>query len=48
MFYVAYRTLLVMFYVLKFYFVDFYGRFTSSPTWRLKMHALGSQEKNYF
>ena len=31
MFYVAYRTLLVMFCVLKFYFVDFYGMFTSSP-----------------
>ena len=40
MFYVAYRTLLVMFCVLKFYFVDFYGMFTSSPTWRLKMHVL--------
>ena len=32
MFYVAYRTLLVMFCVLKFYFVDFNGMFTSSPT----------------
>ena len=40
MFYVAYRTLLVMFCVLKFYFVDFYGMFASSPTWSLKMHVL--------
>ena len=40
MFYVAYRTLPVMLCVLKFYFVDFYGMFTSSPTWRLKMHVL--------
>ena len=31
---------LVMFCVLKFCFVDFYGMFTSSPTWRLKMHVL--------
>ena len=31
MFYVAYRTLLV-FCVLKFYFVDFNGMFTSSPS----------------
>ena len=30
MFYVAYRILLVIFCVLKFYFVDFYGMFTSS------------------
>ena len=37
MFYVAYRTLLVMFCVLKFYFMDFNGMVTSSPTWRLKM-----------
>ena len=36
----CYRTLLVMFCVLKFYFVDFYGKFASSPTWRLKMHVL--------
>ena len=43
---VAYRTLLVMFCVLKFYFVDFYGMFTSSPTWRLKMHVLCKVEKN--
>ena len=33
MFYVACRTLLIMFYVLKFYFVDFNGMFTFSPTW---------------
>ena len=46
MFYVAYRTLLVMFCVLKFYFVDFYGMFTSSPTWRQKMHALRKVGKN--
>ena len=43
---VAYRTLLVMFCVLKFYFVDFYGMFTSSPTWRLKMHVLCKVGKN--
>ena len=52
MFYVAYRTLLVMFCVIKFYFVDFYGMFTSSPTWRLKIQnaycALQSREKYYF
>ena len=46
MFYVAYRTLLVMFCVLKFYFVDFYEMFTSSPTWRLKMHVLCKVGKN--
>ena len=46
MFYVAYRTLLVMFCVLKFYFVDYYGMFTSSPTWRLKMHVLCKVGKN--
>ena len=48
MFYVAYRTLLVMFCVLKFYFVDFYGMFTSSPMaiWRLKMHVLCKVGKN--
>ena len=41
---------LVMFCVLKFYFVDFNGMFTSSPTGRLKMHvaALQSRERNYF
>ena len=43
---VAYRTLLVMFCVLKFYFVDFYGMFTSSPTWRLKIHVLCKVGKN--
>ena len=46
MFDAAYRTLLVMFCVLKFYFVDFYGMFTSSPTWRLKMHVLCKVGKN--
>ena len=46
MFYVAYRTLLVMFCVLKFYLVDFYGMFTSPPTWRLKMHVLCKVGKN--
>ena len=35
-----------MFCVLKFYFVDFYGMFTSSPTWRLKMHVLCKVGKN--
>ena len=45
-FYVAYRILLVMFCVLKFYFVDFNGTFTSSPTWRLKMHVLCKVGKN--
>ena len=39
MFYAAFRTLLRMFCVLKFYFVDFNGMFTSSPTWRLKMYV---------
>ena len=43
MFYVAYRTLLVMFCVLKFYFVDFYGMFI---TWFLKMHVLCKVGKN--
>ena len=48
MFYVAYRprTLLVMFCVLKFYFVDFNGMFTYSPKWRLKMHMLCKVGKN--
>ena len=46
MFYVAYRTLLVMFRVLKFYFVNFNGMFTFSPTWRLKMHVLCKVGKN--
>ena len=46
---VAYRTLLVMLCVLKFYFVDFYGMFTSSPIWRLKNAcALQSREKCYY
>ena len=40
------RTLLVMFCVLKFYFVDFYGMFTSSPTWHLKMYVLCKVRKN--
>ena len=35
-----------MFCVLKFYFVDFYGMFTSSPTWRLKVHVLCKVGKN--
>ena len=52
MFYVAYRTLLLMFCVLiyLFFFVDFYGMFTSSPTWawRLKMHVLCEVGKNIF
>ena len=48
MFYVAYRTLLVMFCVLKFYFVNFYGMFTSFPTWRLKMHVLAKSGKILF
>ena len=48
MFYVAYRTLLVMFCVLKFYFVDFSGMFTSSPAWCLKMHVLCKVGKNTF
>ena len=43
---VAYRTLLVMFCVLKSYFVGFYGMFTSSPTWRLKIHVLCEVGKN--
>ena len=46
MFYVAYRTLLLMFCVLKFSFVNFHGMFTSSPTWRLKMHVLCKVGKN--
>ena len=57
MFYVVYKTLglllLIMFCVLKFYFVDIYGVFTSSPTWRLTRAsenacALQSREKHYF
>ena len=46
MFYVVFRILLVMFCVLKFYFVDFNGMFTFSPTWRLKMHVLCKVGKN--
>ena len=48
MYYVAYRTLLVMFCVIKVYFVDFYGMFTSSPiwAWRLKVHVLCKVGKN--
>ena len=46
MFYVAYRTLLVMFCVLTFYFVDLNEMFTSSPTWRLKMRVLCKVGKN--
>ena len=46
MFDAAYRTLLVMFCVRKVYFVDFYGMFTSSPTWHLKMHVLSKVGKN--
>ena len=34
------------FVFLEFYFVDFYGMFTSSPTWRLKMHVLCKVGKN--
>ena len=37
--------LVVMFCVLKFYFVDFNGMFTS-PTFRLKMHVLCKVGKN--
>ena len=44
MFYVAYWIL--MFYVLEFYFVDFNGMFTSSSTWRLKMHVVWKVGKN--
>ena len=40
------NVLLVMFCVLKFYFVDFNGIFTSSPTWRLKTHVLCKVRKN--
>ena len=38
--------LLVLFCVLKFYFVDFYGMVTSSPTSCLKMHVLCKVGKN--
>ena len=48
MFYVAYiyYLILVMFCALNFYFVDFNGIFTSSPTWHLKMHGLRKVGKN--
>ena len=52
MFYVAYRTLLVMFSVLKYYFVDFNGMFTSFQGCQiclfgsLKMHVLCKVGKN--
>ena len=49
MFNVAYRTLLVMFCVLKFYLVDLNGMFTSSPmspTWHLKMRVLCKVRKH--
>ena len=50
MFYVAYRTLLVMFCVLKFYFVDFHGMFKPSYIFSnmASENALQSREKYYF
>ena len=49
MFYVAYRTLLVMFYVLKFYFVDFlWNVYISSNMASENACALQSREKYYF
>ena len=52
MFYVAYRTLLVMFCVLKYYFVDFNGMFTSVQGCQIQQSenacALQSWEKHYF
>ena len=52
MFYVAYRTLLVMFCVLKYYFVDFNGMFTSFQGYQIQQSenacALQSWEKYYF
>ena len=52
MFYVAYRTLLVMFCVLKYYFVDFNGMFTSFQGCQIRQSenacALQSWEKYYF
>ena len=48
MFYVAYRTLLVMFCVLKFYFVDVNRMFASSPISYENACALQSREKYYF
>ena len=49
--YGAYRTVLVMFCVRKFYFVDFYGMFTSSSAFYMASEnacALQSREKYYF
>ena len=52
MFYVAYRSLLVMFCVLKYYFVDFNGMFTSFQGCQIRQFenacALQSWEKYYF
>ena len=52
MFYVAYRTLLVMFYVLKYHFVDFNGMFTSFQGCQIRQSenacALQSWEKYHF
>ena len=52
MFYVAYRTLLVMFCVLKYYFVGFTGMFTSFQGCQIRQSenacALQSWEKRYF
>ena len=52
MFYVAYRTLLVMFCVLKYYFVDLNGMFTSFQDCQIRQSenacALQSWEKYYF
>ena len=52
MFYFAYRTLLVMFCFLKFYFVDFYGMFRNvyifSNMASENACALQSWEKYYF
>ena len=52
MFYFAYRTLLVMFCVLKHYFVDFNGMFTSFQGCQIQQPenacALQSWGKYYF
>ena len=52
MFYVAYRTLLVMFCDLKYYFVDFNGMFTCFQGFQIRQFenacALQSWEKCYF
>ena len=48
MFNVAYRTLLVKFCGLKFYFVDFNGMFIFSNMVSENACALQSQEKYYF